>query len=151
MCKNDFKEKFVKNVRNLSRKTVETATPGQLYDALAATVREVLTDKWIATHDAYNQQDVKIVHYLSMEFLMGRFLGNSLINLSLKDIAKETFEELGLDLNAVEDAERDPGLGNGGLGRLAACFLDSLSTLDLPAYGCGIRYRYGIFEQGIQD
>ncbi|MCL2619316.1 MAG: glycogen/starch/alpha-glucan phosphorylase [Defluviitaleaceae bacterium] len=149
--KEDFKEKFIKNVRNISRKTPETATTPQLYDALAVTVREMLTDKWIATHDAYNQQDVKIVHYLSMEFLMGRFLGNALINLSLKGIAKETFDELGIDLNAVEDAERDPGLGNGGLGRLAACFLDSLSTLNLPAYGCGIRYRYGIFEQGIED
>ncbi|MCL2854976.1 MAG: glycogen/starch/alpha-glucan phosphorylase [Defluviitaleaceae bacterium] len=151
MCKKDFKEKFVKNLRNLSRKTVEGATTGQLYDALAATVQDLLMDKWIATHEAYNKQDAKIVHYLSMEFLMGRFLGNALINLSLNGVVQEVFEEWGLCLNAVEDVERDPGLGNGGLGRLAACFLDSLSTLSLPAYGCGIRYRYGIFEQGIED
>ena len=154
--KEDFKEKFIRNVRNISRKTPETATTPQLYDALATTVRELLMDKWTQTHEAYNQQDVKIVYYLSMEFLMGRFLGNALINMTLdngnlKCIAKEVFDELGLNLNAVEEAERDPGLGNGGLGRLAACFLDSLSTLNLPAYGCGIRYRYGIFQQGIEN
>ncbi|MCL2170691.1 MAG: glycogen/starch/alpha-glucan phosphorylase [Defluviitaleaceae bacterium] len=151
ISKDRFKEKLIDNVRTLSRKTIETATDEQIYEALVFTIRDLVTDKWIATHDVYREKDVKIVYYLSMEFLMGRFLGNAIINLSLESDVREVFEELGLDYNAVENAERDPGLGNGGLGRLAACFLDSLSTLDLPAYGCGIRYHFGIFEQKIEN
>jgi len=151
ISKEKFKEKLVENVKTLARKTIETATDEQLYEALVFTIRDLITDKWIATHDVYNNEDVKIVYYLSMEFLMGRFLGNAIINLSLDEEVREILEELGIDYNAVEDAERDPGLGNGGLGRLAACFLDSLSTLALPAYGCGIRYHYGIFEQKIEN
>ncbi|MDR2168045.1 MAG: glycogen/starch/alpha-glucan phosphorylase [Clostridiales bacterium] len=149
--KERFKEKFVENVRIMTRKPVEAASHEQLYEALAFTVRDLLTDKWIATHDAYLEEDPKIVYYLSMEFLMGRFLGNALINLGVKDEVKALFSEMGLDYDAIEDAERDPGLGNGGLGRLAACFLDSLSTHNLPAYGAGLRYRYGIFEQAIEN
>ena len=151
ITKERLKERLVENVKTLSRKTIDTASHEQLYEALVFTIRDLVTDKWIATHDLYNNEDVKIVYYLSMEFLMGRFLGNAVINLSLEQQVREVLEELGIDYNAVEDAERDPGLGNGGLGRLAACFLDSLSTLQLPAYGCGIRYHYGIFEQKIEN
>ncbi|MCL2574484.1 MAG: glycogen/starch/alpha-glucan phosphorylase [Defluviitaleaceae bacterium] len=151
ISKEKFKEKLMENVKTLSRKTIDTATDEQLYEALVFTIRDFVTDKWIATHNAYNDQDVKVVYYLSMEFLMGRFLGNAVINLGLDSQVREVLEELGIDYNAVEDAERDPGLGNGGLGRLAACFLDSLSTLQLPAYGAGIRYHYGIFEQKIEN
>jgi starch phosphorylase len=149
--KEKLKERLVENVKTLSRKTIDTASKEQLYEALVFTIRDLVTDKWIATHDVYNNEDVKIVYYLSMEFLMGRFLGNAVINLSLEDKVREVLDELGIDYNAVEEAERDPGLGNGGLGRLAACFLDSLSTMQLPAYGCGIRYHYGIFEQKIEN
>jgi len=149
--KQRFKEKFVENVRVISRKTIDSASQEQLYEALVFTMRDLITDNWINTHDRYDRDDVKTVYYLSMEFLMGRFLGNALINMSLHEGVKEIFDELGIDYNAVEDAERDPGLGNGGLGRLAACFLDSLSTMNLPAYGCGIRYHYGIFEQKIEN
>ena len=151
ITKERLKERLIENVRTLSRRTIETASNEQLYQALVFTIRDLVTDKWIATHDAYNEQGVKTVYYLSMEFLMGRFLGNAVINLSLDEQVREVFDELGIDYNAVEDAERDPGLGNGGLGRLAACFLDSASTLQLPAYGCGIRYHYGIFEQKIEN
>jgi len=151
ISKEKFKERLMENVKTISRKTIETASNEQLYEALAFTIRDLVTDKWIATHDVYREKDCKVVYYLSMEFLMGRFLGNAIINLGMADEVREVFDELGLDYNAVEDAERDPGLGNGGLGRLAACFLDSLSTLGLPAYGCGIRYHYGIFEQKIEN
>jgi len=151
ITKEQLKEKLSDNVKTLSRKTIETASNEQIYEALAFTVRDLVTDKWIATHEMYAKEDAKVVYYLSMEFLMGRFLGNSIINLMLGNDIREALEELGFDLNVIEDSERDPGLGNGGLGRLAACFLDSLSTLGLPAYGCGIRYHYGIFEQKIEN
>ena len=151
ISKEKFKERLAENVKTLARKTIDTASTEQLYEALVFTIRDLITDKWIATHDVYNKEDVKIVYYLSMEFLMGRFLGNAVINLSMDAQVREALQELGIDYNAVEDAEKDPGLGNGGLGRLAACFLDSLSTLQLPAYGCGIRYHYGIFEQRIEN
>ncbi len=151
ISKNELKESLIENVKTLSRKTIENATPEQVYEALTFTIRDLITDKWIETHDKYLEQDSKIVYYLSMEFLMGRFLGNALINFSLYDEVKEVLKELNIDFNLVENSERDPGLGNGGLGRLAACFLDSLSTLNYPAYGCGIRYHYGIFEQSIVD
>jgi len=151
VTKEQLKEKLRENVKTLSRKTIETASNEQVYEALAFTIRDIVTDKWIATHDMYAKEDAKVVYYLSMEFLTGRFLGNAVINLTLGNEIREALDELGFDLNAVEDGERDPGLGNGGLGRLAACFLDSLSTLELPAYGCGIRYHYGIFEQKIEN
>ncbi len=149
--KEELKLLIRENVKTLYRKTLEHATAEEIYQATVFAIRDVITDKWMKTHDEYYQQDVKVVYYLSMEFLMGRFFGNALINLGLYDEVKEVFAELGIAYNRVEDAEPDPGLGNGGLGRLAACFLDSLSTLALPAYGCGIRYRYGIFEQRIEN
>ncbi|MCD8089948.1 MAG: glycogen/starch/alpha-glucan family phosphorylase, partial [Clostridiales bacterium] len=146
-----FKKQLTENVKTLSRKTIKTANSQQMYEALVFTIRDYVTDKWIATHDKYDETGCKIVYYLSMEFLMGRFLGNAILNMQLMTTVKEVLEELNIDYNLLEDAERDPGLGNGGLGRLAACFLDSLSTLELPAYGCGIRYHYGIFEQKIEN
>lgn len=149
--KETFKSKLLENVKTLSRKTIETASSEQIYEALVFTIRDYVTDKWIATHETYDKKDCKIVYYLSMEFLMGRFLGNAILNMTMYEEVKEVLEELNIDYNTLEDVERDPGLGNGGLGRLAACFLDSLSTLELPAYGCGIRYHYGIFEQKIEN
>ena len=122
-----------------------------MYHAVAMAVKDIIIDKWIASHKEYEKQDVKVVYYMSMEFLTGRFLGNNIINLCAQKEIKEALDELGFDLNAIEDQERDPALGNGGLGRLAACFLDSLATLGYPAYGCGIRYRYGLFRQKIED
>jgi len=151
LTKEQFKEELAANVRSLSRNTLNRATTRQIHDGLALTVRNLVTDKWIATHEEYNRGDVKTLYYLSMEFLMGRFLGNTLLALGEDEEVREIFKELGLDYNEIEDAEKDPGLGNGGLGRLAACFLESLSTLKYPAYGCGIRYRFGIFEQDIID
>ena len=151
MDKFELKEMIISYLKKQYRKTLENATKDELYLAVVFAVKDIINDKWIRTYEEYNNQDSKIVYYLSMEFLMGRFLGNSLINLSMDKIIKEVFDEFGIDYNAVEDAEPDPGLGNGGLGRLAACFLDSLTTLSLPAYGCGIRYHYGIFKQTIEN
>lgn len=139
------------NVKTLYRKTLETASTEEIYQAAVFTIRDFISDKWMRTHETYNNDDVKIVYYLSMEFLMGRFYGNALINLGMHKQIQEVFTELGISHNTLEDAEPDPGLGNGGLGRLAACFLDSLSSLQLPAYGCGIRYHYGIFKQRIEN
>lgn len=149
--KETLKTMIRENVKTLYRKTIETALPEEIYQATVFSLRDLITDQWIKTHDTYYKKDVKVVYYLSMEFLMGRFLGNALINMGMNKVIKDVFAELGIDYNMVEDAEPDPGLGNGGLGRLAACFLDSLSTLELPAYGCGIRYHYGIFEQKIEN
>ena len=149
--KEEFKKKLVANVKTLSRKTIETATKEQIYEALVFTIRDYVTDKWIKTHETYDKIGCKIVCYLSMEFLMGRFLGNAILNMTMLNDVKSVLKEMNIDYNLLEDVERDPGLGNGGLGRLAACFLDSLSTLELPAYGCGIRYHYGIFEQRIEN
>ncbi len=151
ISKEALKEMIRDNVKMLYRKALEKATVEEIYQAAAFTVRDIISENWIKTHDEYYEKDEKVVYYLSMEFLMGRFLGNGLINLEMFDEVKEVFDELGVDYNMVEDAEPGPGLGNGGLGRLAACFLDSLSTLSLPAYGCGIRYHYGIFEQRIEN
>jgi starch phosphorylase len=151
LTKEQFKEELAANVRSLSRNTLQRATTRQIHDGLALTVRNLVTDKWIATHDEYNNGDVKIVYYLSMEFLVGRFLGNAVLNLGIAEEVNEILAELGVDYNLVEDQECEPGLGNGGLGRLAACFMDSLSTIGYPAFGCGIRYNYGIFRQDIVD
>ena len=151
ISKDELKGLIVDNVKNLYRKTVDSASKEELYQAAVFAVRDVITDKWIKTHNDYAEKDVKVVYYLSMEFLMGRFLGNAVLNLMMDDEVRAAFTELGIDYNTIEETERDPGLGNGGLGRLAACFLDSLSTLELPAYGCGIRYHYGIFEQRIEN
>ena len=149
--KEKFKKELEFNVRMLFRRKLEEATPQQIYQAVAYSVKDDIIDNWIETHKAYEKQDKKMVYYMSMEFLMGRALGNNMINLLCYDDVRETLEELGLDLNLIEDQEPDAALGNGGLGRLAACFLDSLATLGYPAYGCGIRYRYGMFKQKIEN
>ena len=151
ISKDKFKSMIIDNLRTITRKTVETATPEEIYQSAVYAIRDIVNDIWMKSHDTYFEKDVKLVYYLSMEFLMGRFLGNSIINLSIYEPIKQAFDELGIDYNLIEESEPDPGLGNGGLGRLAACFLDSLSTLSLPAYGCGIRYHYGIFEQAIEN
>ena len=137
--------------RLLFRRNLDEATPNQVYQAVAYTIKDDIIDEWINTHKAYEKQDQKMVYYMSMEFLMGRALGNNMINLTCYDEVRECLEELGFDLNLIEDQEPDAALGNGGLGRLAACFLDSLATLNYPAYGCGIRYRYGMFKQKIEN
>ena len=149
--KEAFKKSVKDNVKFLYRKTIEEATQEQIFQAVSYSVKDVIIDNWLATQKAYDEQDPKIVYYMSMEFLMGRALGNNLINLCAYGEVKEALEELGFDLNCIEDQEPDPALGNGGLGRLAACFLDSLATLNYAAYGCGIRYHYGMFKQQIKD
>ncbi len=146
-----FKQSVKDNVKFLYRKTLEEATKEQVFQAVCYTVKDVIIDNWLETQNAYEEQDPKVLYYMSMEFLMGRALGNNLINLGAYGEVKEALEELGFDLNCIEDQEPDPALGNGGLGRLAACFLDSLATLNYCAYGCGIRYRYGMFKQEIKD
>ena len=149
--KDAFKQSVKDNVKYLYRKTLDEATQEQIFQAVSYTVKDVIIDNWLETQNAYDEQDPKTVYYMSMEFLMGRALGNNLINLCAYDEVKEALIELGLDINCLEDQEPDPALGNGGLGRLAACFLDSLATLNYSAYGCGIRYRYGMFKQEIKD
>ena len=149
--KEAFKKSVKENVKFLYRKKLEEATQEQIFQAVSYTVKDVIIDNWLKSQKAYEKQDPKIVYYMSMEFLMGRALGNNLINLGAYGEVKEALEELGLDINCIEDQEPDPALGNGGLGRLAACFLDSLATLNYCAYGCGIRYRYGMFKQEIRD
>ena len=133
--KEEFKKSVLYNVKTLYRKTIDEATPQQVFQAVALAVKEVIIDEWIATHKVYEAEDVKTVYYLSMEFLMGRALGNNIINICAQKEIKEVLSELGFDLNVIEDQEPDAALGNGGLGRLAACFLDSLATLGYPAYG----------------
>ena len=149
--KEEFKKSVKENVKFLYRKTLEEATQEQIFQAVSYTVKDVIIDNWLKSQKAYEKQDPKIVYYMSMEFLMGRALGNNLINLGAYGEVKEALEELGLDINCIEDQEPDPALGNGGLGRLAACFLESLATLNYCAYGCGIRYHYGMFKQEIRD
>ena len=146
-----FKRDVRNNVKTLFRKEVEEATPQQLFQAVSYAVKEAIIDDWLATQKQYEKDDPKTVYYMSMEFLLGRALGNNLINMTAYKEVKEALEEMGIDLNVIEDQEPDPALGNGGLGRLAACFLDSLATLGYASYGCGIRYRYGMFKQKIRD
>ena len=149
------KAQFIKdvqdNVKNLYRKTIKEATQQEIFQAVSFTVKDVIIDEWLATQRSFDKQDPKMVYYMSMEFLMGRALGNNLINLKAYKQVKEALEEMGLNLDVIEDQEPDPALGNGGLGRLAACFMESLETLGYAAYGCGIRYRYGMFKQKIKD
>ena len=149
--KETFKKDVIYNVKSIFRKTIDEATPAQVFQAVAYAVKDVIIDEWIATHKEYEKQDAKTVYYLSMEFLMGRALGNNMINICAYDEIREALDEMGFDLNVIEDQEPDAALGNGGLGRLAGCFLDSLATLGYPAYGCGIRYRYGMFKQKIEN
>jgi hypothetical protein len=149
--KENLKDQIKNNLRMLYRKEIEEATPQMVYQALAYAVKDSVMSDWIATHKEYERADVKKLYYLSMEFLVGRALGNTVLALSEEKVVSESLKELGFDLVSIEDEEREPALGNGGLGRLAACFLDSLSTLGYPAYGCGIRYHYGMFRQKIED
>jgi starch phosphorylase len=149
--KNTIKEEIKANVKRLYRKEFKEATEKEIFQAVSLVVKDEIIDDWLATQNAMEQQDPKTVYYMSMEFLMGRALGNNMLNLCVYDEFKQALDELGLDIVSIEDQEPDPALGNGGLGRLAACFLDSLSTLGYPAYGCGIRYRYGMFKQKIED
>ena len=149
--KREFKKQVKENVKLLYRKNFEEANSQEVYQAVALAVKDDIIDNWLATQKVMEEKDPKIVYYMSMEFLMGRALGNNLINLCEYDEVKEALDELGFDIDAIEDQEPDPALGNGGLGRLAACFLDSLTTLGYSAYGCGIRYRYGMFKQKIED
>ena len=149
--KETLKQEIINNLKTLYRKDVSEATLQMVYQAVAYAVKEDVIDNWIATQKAYDKADAKKVYYLSMEFLVGRALGNTMLALKEEDVIREAVEELGFDLTEIEDEERDPALGNGGLGRLAACFLDSPSTLNYPAYGCGIRYHYGMFRQKIEN
>ena len=149
--KETFKNSVKENVKMLYRKNLEEASQQEIYQAVCYAVKDVIIDNWLKTQKAMDEQDPKILYYMSMEFLMGRALGNNLINLTAYKQVQEALDEMGLNLNLLEDQERDPALGNGGLGRLAACFLDSLATLGYPAYGCGIRYKYGMFKQQIRD
>ncbi len=149
--KDVIKEQIRDNVKLLFRKKLEEADSQEVFQAVSLAVKEVIIDRWMATQKEFDEKDPKIVYYMSMEFLMGRALGNNLINLTVYQDVKEALEELGINLNAIEDQEPDPALGNGGLGRLAACFMESLTTLGYPAYGCGIRYHYGMFKQQIRD
>lgn len=146
-----FKRSVLYNVKTLYRKNIEEATSQEIFQASAYAIKDAIVDHWMTTQKAANEQDPKIVYYMSMEFLMGRALGNNLINLQAYKPVKEALDELGVDINVIEDQEPDPALGNGGLGRLAACFLDSLASLGYMAYGCGIRYKYGMFKQLIKD
>ena len=149
--KEAFKAAVKENVKTLYRKKVEEASKQQIFQAVSYAVKDIIMDDWFETQNKYEEENVKTVYYMSMEFLMGRALGNNLINMTAYTEVKEALDEMGIDLNVIEDEEPDAALGNGGLGRLAACFLDSLATLNYPAYGCGIRYRYGIFKQKIKD
>ena len=149
--KEEFKKNVISNCKSLYRKNIEEANQQEVFQAVSYAVKDIIIDKWIATHKQYEKDDPKIVYYMSMEFLMGRALGNNMISLCAYDEIKEALDELGLDINVIEDQEPDAALGNGGLGRLAACFMDSLATLEYPAYGCGIRYKYGMFKQEIKD
>lgn len=133
--KAEFKAAVESNIKTLYRKTIDEASTEQVFQAVSYAIKEVIIDEWIATHEEYEKQDVKVLYYMSMEFLIGRTLGNNVINIGAIKEVREALSELGFDLNAVEDREPDPALGNGGLGRLAACFLDSLATLGYPAYG----------------
>ena len=146
-----FKRSVVCNVRTMYRRELEEADQQQIFQAAAYAIKDQIVDEWMQTQKEFDEKNPKTLYYLSMEFLMGRAFGNNLINLQAYEPVAEALKELGVDLNTLEDQEPDPALGNGGLGRLAACFLDSLATLNYPAYGCGIRYHYGMFKQKIVD
>jgi len=149
VSKNALVNSFNSNLHYGLAKDKYTTTSHDCYMALAVAIRDRLVEKWIKTQQTYHKKNAKRVYYLSMEFLIGRLLGNNVLNLGLADEVDAAAKELGLDLIELEDEEPDAGLGNGGLGRLAACFLDSMATLKIPAHGYGIRYDYGIFKQKI--
>ncbi|MBF0196501.1 MAG: glycogen/starch/alpha-glucan phosphorylase, partial [Planctomycetes bacterium] len=147
----DFKQAFIDHMKQTVARDIESSTLLDKYSALAHSVRDKLMERWINTQKEYYDKNPKRVYYLSLEFLMGRAMGNAIINLEMEDVVRESLDELGYNLEELEEQEWDAALGNGGLGRLAACFLDSMATLDLPAYGFGIRYEYGMFKQKIVD
>ncbi|MCD7921355.1 MAG: glycogen/starch/alpha-glucan phosphorylase [Clostridiales bacterium] len=149
--KEKFKSEVKNNIRMLYRKKLSEATEQEIFQGVSYTVKDVIIDQWLATQQTFDKDDPKMVYYMSMEFLMGRALGNNLINLTAYSQVRDALSEMGINLDAVEDQEPDPALGNGGLGRLAACFMESLATLGYAAYGCGIRYRYGMFKQKIEN
>ena len=148
--KEEFKLSIIDNLRFLGT-TLECATKREIFDAVSKTAMNIVTQDWLETKKTYDELDIKQAYYLSAEFLMGRAFSNNLVNLTIFDQVKEVLEEMKIDINLIEDQEEDAGLGNGGLGRLAACFLDSLATLELPGHGYGIRYKYGMFKQEIQN
>ena len=149
--KNELKKSITRELRANFGKTIEEAHEYELYYAVSRAALEYVVEKWYNTKKTYAKKQAKQTYYLSAEFLMGRFMGNNLINLRINDVIRETLDEFGVDINKLEDSEMDAGLGNGGLGRLAACFLDSLATLKLPGHGYGLRYKYGMFEQKIEN
>ena len=149
--KAELKDSILRELRRQYGKTLEEAHEFELYNAISKVALDYAMEKWYNTKKTYAKKQVKQTYYFSAEFLMGRFMGNNLINLQINDVIKETLNELGVDINKIEDREMDAGLGNGGLGRLAACFLDSLATLALPGHGYGLRYKYGMFEQKIEN
>ncbi|MCR4628519.1 MAG: glycogen/starch/alpha-glucan phosphorylase, partial [Clostridium sp.] len=151
ISKEAFRANIEEALKVKFRRRIDEATPQMIYHAVAYAVNALIADDWMETQEELRKENAKRVYYLSMEFLMGRALGNNILNLGAQKEIREVLDEIGFDLNAIEDKEPDPALGNGGLGRLAACFLDSLATLGYPAYGCGIRYRYGMFRQKIVD
>lgn len=145
--KKDYKRKFLE----INGKELEDGTKEQQYEALGSLIRDYVAKEWLNTNNKYKETGEKQVYYFSMEFLLGRLLGSSLMNLGIRDICRQALLELNIDLDELENLEQDQGLGNGGLGRLAACFLDSMASLNIPGHGCGIRYKYGFFEQKIID
>jgi starch phosphorylase len=149
--KEQFKQTYLQKLEMMYGKRFEDTTIREQYHALGQLVRETISSRWIETNEKYRTTKQKQVYYLSIEFLLGRLLGNNLLNLGVRDLCEEALNELGIELNALEECEIDAGLGNGGLGRLAACFLDSLASLNLPGHGCGIRYKHGLFDQKIVD
>ena len=149
--KERFKESYLKKLEGLCGKGIEESTIRDQYHTLGNMVREYISTKWIETNELYRSENKKQVYYLSIEFLLGRLLGQNLLNLEIKEVVEEGLHDLGISLNEIEECELDPALGNGGLGRLAACFLDSLATLNLPGHGYGIRYKHGLFDQKIVD
>ncbi|MBO4508871.1 MAG: glycogen/starch/alpha-glucan phosphorylase [Spirochaetaceae bacterium] len=149
--KESFKASLSARLKRQYGKDISQATKHDLFDAVSASAMEIVLENWMKTRNAYYKHQGRRVYYLSAEFLMGRALSNNLINAGIMDGVKEVLKELNIDYNIVEDEEPDAGLGNGGLGRLAACFLDSLATLDYPGHGYGIRYQYGMFEQHIEN
>ncbi|MEG2018697.1 MAG: glycogen/starch/alpha-glucan phosphorylase, partial [Clostridium sp.] len=151
ICKETFKKDYEQKFLELYGKELTEGTDYNKYEALASLVRDYIATEWLQTDKRYHNAEVKQIYYFSMEFLLGRLLSSSLLNLGIRDLCKEALEELGINLEKIEDLEHDQGLGNGGLGRLAACFLDSMASLNIPGHGCGIRYKYGFFQQKIID
>ncbi|EZP76582.1 glycogen phosphorylase [Parageobacillus genomosp. 1] len=149
--KDEFKKAFLKRLETLCGKRFEESTLRDQYNTLGNMVREYISQNWIQTNERNRARKQKQVYYLSIEFLLGRLLGSNLLNLGVRDVVEEGLRDLGIRLEDIEESEADAGLGNGGLGRLAACFLDSLASLDLPGHGCGIRYKHGLFDQKIVD